>query len=398
MSRILLWSPNYAPELTGIPPLVTDAAEWLANRGHHIDVVTAFPNYPERKIHSPYRRRVWVTELRGPVKVHRSWLRVRPRERFTDKALYELSFSAFSLPQATWRSRNCDALVCVVPCLTAALAARGIAKMMDTRLIVWIQDLVLRAALSLDGLGSGAQNLLKLAHRVERAAIASADHVVACSPAFASYLRSLGIPASKIETIYNWVDLERISASPARGTPSRVRFLYTGNLGYTQGFETLIRAAAVVEGAEVQIVGAGNAAEQVSRLAERVRQVEVCPPVPERNYPAVLASADVQVVIQRKVSSDVNFPSKIAPYLASGRAIVASIDQSSAAASVLRDSGAALLVDPEDSLALAHAMRRLVDDAQLRVILGDRARKYAESHFDRRVALERFEAVVTGCC
>ena len=44
MSRILIWSPNYAPELIGIPPLVTSAAEWLAARGHKIDVVTALSN------------------------------------------------------------------------------------------------------------------------------------------------------------------------------------------------------------------------------------------------------------------------------------------------------------------------------------------------------------------
>ena len=53
--RILLWSPNYAPDLVGIPPLGTDAAEGLAGRGHIVDVVTAVPNYPERVIHSRYR-------------------------------------------------------------------------------------------------------------------------------------------------------------------------------------------------------------------------------------------------------------------------------------------------------------------------------------------------------
>ena len=51
MSRILVWSPNYAPELAGIPPLVTEACGWLAARGHVVDVVTALPNYPHRQIH-----------------------------------------------------------------------------------------------------------------------------------------------------------------------------------------------------------------------------------------------------------------------------------------------------------------------------------------------------------
>ena len=57
VSRILVWSPNYAPELTGIPPLVTDACDWLAARGHEVDVVTALPNYPDRVITEAYRGR-----------------------------------------------------------------------------------------------------------------------------------------------------------------------------------------------------------------------------------------------------------------------------------------------------------------------------------------------------
>jgi colanic acid biosynthesis glycosyl transferase WcaI len=78
MTKILVWSPNYAPELTGIPPLVTDAAEWLAGRGHRVDVATAVPNYPERRIHRDYRGALWRTNRRDGVVVHRSWIRVRP--------------------------------------------------------------------------------------------------------------------------------------------------------------------------------------------------------------------------------------------------------------------------------------------------------------------------------
>lgn len=50
VARILIWSPNYAPELTGTPPLVTDGAEWLATNGHRVEVVTAVPNYPARQL------------------------------------------------------------------------------------------------------------------------------------------------------------------------------------------------------------------------------------------------------------------------------------------------------------------------------------------------------------
>ena len=48
MSRVLIWSPNYARELIGIPPVVTDAAEWLVKRGHQVRRDSA-SNYPKKR-------------------------------------------------------------------------------------------------------------------------------------------------------------------------------------------------------------------------------------------------------------------------------------------------------------------------------------------------------------
>ena len=155
MSRILVWSPNYAPELTGIPPLVTDACDWLSARGHAVEVVTGLPNYPERTIFPGYRGRLSLTERWEAVPVHRSWLRVRRGERFVDKALYELSFATFSAPAVARRVRRADVLLCVVPCLSAALAGAALVRTARprTRLVLWVQDLVLRAASAVPDLG-----------------------------------------------------------------------------------------------------------------------------------------------------------------------------------------------------------------------------------------------------
>ncbi len=239
MSRILVWSPNYAPELTGIPPLVTDACEWLAGRGHEVEVVTALPNYPDRRIDPAFRGKLWCSERRGGVTLHRSWLRVRPGESFLDKALYEASFAAFSLPNVLRRLRWADVVVCVVPSLLAPTLAATLPR--RPRLALWLQDLVLAAALSIDGIGPAARRGLAAARRLERLAARRADRIVTCSPGFADYLEGLGIERSKIGVVLNWVDTDWIL--PARAAPNgRTRFLYAGNFGYTQGFETLFEA------------------------------------------------------------------------------------------------------------------------------------------------------------
>lgn len=399
MSRVLIWSPNYAPELTGIPPLVTDAAEWLGARGHEVTVATAFPNYPSRRIAPEYRGLLRRTEQLGAVRVDRSWLRVRPRERFVDKALYEATFAAMSFLHVLRRFPSADVVVCVVPSFVASLLAGvliGVSRRLGLRrrLVLWVQDLVFDAALSLSGPSAGSSPLLRIARLFEPASVRAADAVVVCSPGFVQHFRRLGVPHDRLVTVLNWVDTSWIRFTEP--TPSdRLRVLYTGNIGYTQGFDTLAEAVALAaDKVEVYVVGDGNAVDEVRRLTASVPRVEVRPPVPRTQYPELLGSAGAQLVIQRRVSAGANLPSKIASYLASGRPIIASIGMDTAAAELLRASGAAVLVEPEDPAALAEAFRRLAADAQLRRRLGTAGRAYAVRELGREAALTRLERVI----
>jgi colanic acid biosynthesis glycosyl transferase WcaI len=396
MTRIALWSPNYAPEPTGIPPLVTDAAEWLAACGHCVDVVTAFPNYPERRIRDEFRGVLFRSEDRNGVRVHRSWLLARPERSFVDKALYELTVSTFALPNAVRLARRADVIVCVVPTLLAAAYAAALARALRKKLVLWVQDLVLAAAESV-GVGTNGARVLSATRVLEQGIFRAADAVVVCSPGFRDYLITAGTDPRRIQMIYNWADVDRIvpRTRDVNGRPAR--FLYAGNLGYTQGFETLIDAARIGgDGVFVEIVGEGNAAETVERLSRDVPNIRVRPPVPSGEYPDLLASADAHIVLQRRISAGANLPSKIATSMASGRPILASIDPGTPAADVLRASGGAILAEPESPASLAAGMTRLAADGELRAQLGAKARAYAERNLAKQPALERLEAAITG--
>jgi colanic acid biosynthesis glycosyl transferase WcaI len=337
------------------------------------------------------------SETLNGVRVHRSWLRARPERSIADKAMYELTISTFALPNAVRFARRADVIVCVVPTLLAAMYAAALARVVRKRFVLWVQDLVLAAAASVDA-AAAASRVLLTARRVEQAAVRAADSVVVCSPGFRDYLIDGGADARRIETVYNWADVDRIVPEPSRTNGGPVRFLYAGNLGYTQGLETLVDAAKIAGArVSVEIVGEGNASATVHRLAADVPNISVRPPVdPRRDYPALLASADVQLVVQRRISAGVNLPSKIAPSMASGRPLLASIDPATPAADVLRASGGAILVEPESPTSLADGMKQLAGDAELRRRLGLRAREYAERKLAKRPALERLEAVVLG--
>jgi colanic acid biosynthesis glycosyl transferase WcaI len=395
LSRVVIWSPAYAPELLGIPPLVTQAAEWLAGHGHDVHVVAPMPNNPTRVIYPAYRGRLWLTERRGDVTVHRGWLRVRSAESFLDKVLWELTYVPVSAPFVLRRLRSTDVLVCIVPSLLATIAGAAFARAARgrsgaPRLVLWVQDLVVEAAAVVRDMSAAKRRVLAEVRRGEMFAARAADQIVICSPGFGSYFEERGV-RTPITTVLNWVDVQAFDPTARRGS-GPTRFVYGGNLGYTQGLETLIDAAGLVgPDVHVEIVGDGNAAESVRQRAEGMPNVDVRPSVDWNTFPRLLASADVLVLIQRRVAAGANFPSKTAPYLASGRPVLASLDGATAVADVLRESGGSLLVAPEDPVALAGAMRRLHEDAALRSELADRGRRYAVAELSREALLPRLE-------
>ena len=188
------------------------------------------------------------------------------------------------------------------------------------------------------------------------------------------------------------MDTDEISARPKSPNGHATRFLYAGNLGYTQGLGTAIEAARDVDDIELQLVGAKRGYRRSrdvgwdrDRLAARA-----APPAPAR-----CPSADVQLVLQRRVAAGANLPSKIATYLASGRPVLAAIDPSTPAAALLRESGGAVLVPPEDPRSLAAAMAALRDDLPDVPSWGSEG-AFAERRLSSEVLLPQLEAAILG--
>jgi colanic acid biosynthesis glycosyl transferase WcaI len=401
--RVSILSPNYAPEFTGIPVLVTDAARWLSERGHLVNVVTAMPSYPHRRIFCGYEGRVWCSESDGKIRVERVRARVRERESVFDKAMFEASFGLMTAPRMVKDVWSSDVVVCVIPSLVAGIVTVSTARLLrilgrHTRVVLWVQDLVLEAARALGG-GELSDATLRRLRALEQFAIEHADAVVACSGGFAKYYAQRGA-ASRIHTVHNWVDVDTIRpsdpASPIR-VNGRTAFLYAGNIGYTQGLETAIEAVrGAGDWAQLTIVGAGNDRDRIIDRATEVPNVEIRPPVPDESFPGLLASADVHLVIQRRAIAGANLPSKIGVYLASGRPLLASIDDTTPAADLLRRSCGSIIVPPEDPVRLRCAMRRLHEDVALRRRMAEAGRNFAVRQLSRATILPRLEAAILG--
>ena len=349
-------------------------------RGHSVDVVTAVPNYPLRIIDSKYRGG-WVvrSEERG-VTVHRHWLRVRPAESFVDKALYEASFVLSSLPtfmRLRRRRRRC------LP-RSNGYHREHLDDAPGRRTVLWVQDVVSAAASS-----RRPGVALRAIARPERRAAQRADHVIVCSDGFVPLIEA---PPERTTTVLNWVDTDEISARPKSPNGHATRFLYAGNLGYTQGLDTAIEAARDVDDIELQLVGAGRG-YGVRATSDGIAIVS--PPVPRHQLPRFSHPPMCSSFFRGRWPPAPTCPPRsrrTSP--AAGRYSRRSILRPR----LLRYSvsGGAVLVPPEDPRSLAAAMAALRDDPARRAELGERGRAFAERRLSSEVLLPQLEAAILG--
>jgi colanic acid biosynthesis glycosyl transferase WcaI len=195
------------------------------------------------------------------------------------------------------------------------------------------------------------------------------------------------------------VDIEEIMPLPR---PSALRAqlgfasddviaLYAGNLGRSQGLETLVDAARALAGERLRLVIAGDGAvkAEIKSMSCGLGNVHFLPLQPAERLNELLNLGDIHLLPRRRGVVDCNMPSKLLNMLASGRPIVAGADEGSDVGQVVKSCG--IVVAPGDGIAMATAVKRLAGDPQGRAALGAAGRNRAITHWSRDAVLRQVE-------
>lgn len=392
--RVLVVGINYEPEHTGIAPYTTQACSYLAAQGADVFVLAGVPHYPHWTTPQEYRRRLFVDEERHGVRVRRLRHVVPGRQSALTRGAYELTYGMHVSAQVPpWRP---DVVLAVIPSLAGAAAAARLARKADVPLVVWVQDLMGPAAAQ-SGIRGGA-SISVLTARLEGHVLRNASSVLVLNEAFKRYAVGVGVASRSVHVVPNWTHLaattgDRQLMRKRQGwRHDQVIVLHSGNMGLKQGLVNVIRAArlAAEEAPKVRFVLMGDGSQRVALqdLGTGVPTLSFLPAASARDYPNLLAAADVLLVNERASAVDMSLPSKLTSYFRAGMPVIAAVPSFGGTAQEIAQSGAGVVVEPDSPRALFEGVRKLSMDKELLYTLGASASAYAATHLDATSSLE----------
>lgn len=407
--RVLLVTHYFPPEVGAPQARLSETARAWAADGLDVTVLTGMPNHPTGVVPAAYRRTPRRIEHVDGYRVVRTWLYATPNEGVARKTLGHLSFMVSSVLLGARSAGPADVVVVSSPTFFSLGSAWVLARLRRARLVVEVRDLWPAIFVQLGVIQN--RRVIAALERLELAAYRAADAVVTVTEGFRENIVGRGIPAAKVHTIPNGVDITRFrpdrenqqalipQARERLGArPDDLLVLYIGAHGISQGLVRVADAADRLarEGVPVHFAFVGEGADK-QRLAAHVAElgltnVTLHPAVARDEVPGLLAAADICLVPLRDVPLFETFiPSKMFELLAAGRPVIGSVRGE--AARILTEAGA-VVVPPENPDLLAAAIRTLATSPRMRAEMSRAGRSYVTAHFSRAQLAQRYRDLV----
>lgn len=390
--KILVICQYYKPE----PFRISDICEEMVRRGHEVQVVTGYPNYPEGVLYDGHGKGKHIDEVINGVKVHRCY--TIPRETGAVKRILNYYSYAASSTQYVL-SDDCvasdgkpfDIVFCnqLSPVMMAD-AAIAYKKKYKVPAVMYCLDLWPESLIA--GGIKRESKIYKYYHHVSKRIYRQMDRILITSRMFSDYLRDeFGIRGSKIEYLPQYAEgiFEQI---PAREEDGTFNFMFAGNIGEVQSVETVIKAADELKDAPVKfhIVGSGTDLDRLKNMARNLENVIFYGRRPVEDMPDLYAIADAMLVtLKSDPILSLTLPGKVQSYMAVGKPIIGAIDGETR--TVIEDAKCGFCGKADDVTELVENIRRFVG-SQNKTEMGLNSRKYYEENFQERLFMDKLES------
>jgi len=233
-----------------------------------------------------------------------------------------------------------------------------------------------------------------------------ADKVISILPKALDYMVSRGLDPKKFVYIPNGIDIDEWQSFNTQlpqehkeiieRLKKEGKFLvgYTGSFGVANALDYFVKSAAYLKDLPVVLVlvGQGPEKENLQKyvVENNLNNVFFLPLVPKSAIPNLLNKIDVLY----KGSRNYNIyrygvsPAKLMDYMMAGKPIIHAVE---AGNDLVQESGCGISVPPEDPVAIAEAIKKLLTMSLIeREEMGRRGREYLVKNHDYKVLAKKF--------
>lgn len=367
--RIIYLCQHFPPE-TGAPQIrVYEVSKELIQRGHQVEVLTAFPHHPKGVIPDEYKGMFYLYENWDGIPVHRSWIYPSPKGSFWKRLASYFSFT-FSAFYSLAKSKPTDVIICNSPPLFLGITGYIGAKLKRAKFVFNVADIWPESAVELGILKN--KSFIRMAEWLENFLYKKSWKIATATDGIRDYMIRKGKRPEDVFLLPNGVNTDTFSPlEPDHALLDELKltgkkvFMYGGNLGYAQGLDSVLEAAALLKDdtpdAHFLFVGDGQEREKLLAMKEELQldNVTFYGAVPVSEMPRMFSIADYSVVSLRNIDLFKGArPSKIFPAISTGTPVLYCGEGESA--SILEEYNCGKIAPPENPEGIAAAIRELM--------------------------------------
>jgi colanic acid biosynthesis glycosyl transferase WcaI len=392
--RILLLTDNYPPESN--PPALRcsmHAKRWV-ERGHHVNIVTSFPNFPDGKVFGGYRQSLFKRETLDTVDVLRVPTLIFPNRAIFLRIVDFLSFMVTSCIASFFVGRP-DVVMATSPQFFAAVSGWFVSRIYRRPFVFEIRDLWPDSIVAMGVMKEG--RAIRLIRVIEQFLYQQADLIVTVTSTSRDLLIARGIDGDKIIVVTNGIDPDQLSpgAPPPElrahlGLEGKTVVSYVGTVGMAHGLQLILDAAQDCRNRlpEVHFLIVGSGAELhdlQQQVAERgLGNVTFVGRVAHDDIVNYWRLSDMTLVLLKDIPLfRTVIPSKIFEAMATGTPIITNVRGE--LQTLLEPLGTAEMIEPSNLNALVDAIETLVRNPARRQELAAAALSASKQY--NRVAL-----------